>query len=58
MLDFNKTDMTPRLDLFSSDGSIFTNEPLDILVPEGGLSNIRYQTMLLNMQVEWMQSYF
>ncbi|MCG1917713.1 BppU family phage baseplate upper protein [Staphylococcus epidermidis] len=37
VLDFNKTDMTPRLDLFSSDGSIFTNEPLDILVPEGGV---------------------
>lgn len=37
VLDFNKTDMVPRLDLFSSDGSIFTNEPLDILVPEGGV---------------------
>lgn len=37
VLNFNKTDMTPRLDLFSSDGSIFTNEPLDILVPEGGV---------------------
>lgn len=36
-LNFNNTDMTPRLDLFSSDGSIFTNEPLDILVPEGGV---------------------
>ncbi|ABI15703.1 putative tail fiber [Staphylococcus phage CNPH82] len=37
MLDFNKTDMTPRLDLFSSDGSIFTNEPLEIILPEYGV---------------------
>lgn len=37
VLDFNKTDMTPRLDLFSSDGSIFTNEPLDIFLPEHGV---------------------
>lgn len=37
VLDFNKTDMTPRLDLFSSDGSIFTNEPLEIILPEYGV---------------------
>ena len=37
VLDFNKTDMTPRLDLFSSDGSIFTNEPIDIVLPERGV---------------------
>lgn len=36
VLNFNKTNMVPRLDLFSSDGSIFTNEPLDILIPEKG----------------------
>ncbi|WP_080366297.1 BppU family phage baseplate upper protein [Staphylococcus haemolyticus] len=37
VLDFNKTDMTPRLDLFSSDGSIFTNEPLEVVLPEHGV---------------------
>lgn len=37
VLDFNKTDMAPRLDLFSSDGSIFTNEPLEIILPEYGV---------------------
>lgn len=37
VLDFNKTDMLPRLDLFCSDGSIFTNEPLDILMPDKGV---------------------
>ena len=37
VLNFNKTDMTPRLDLFSSDGSIFTNEPLEIILPEYGV---------------------
>ena len=29
--------MLPRLDLFCSDGSIFTNEPLDILIPDKGV---------------------
>ncbi|WP_325995536.1 BppU family phage baseplate upper protein [Staphylococcus haemolyticus] len=37
VLDFNKTDMLPRLDLFCSDGSIFTNEPIDIVLPERGV---------------------
>lgn len=37
VLDFTQTDMVPRLDLFCSDGSIFTNEPLDILIPEKGV---------------------
>lgn len=37
VLDFNRTDMLPRLDLFCSDGSIFTNEPLDILIPDKGV---------------------
>ncbi|MCH4435436.1 BppU family phage baseplate upper protein [Staphylococcus haemolyticus] len=37
VLDFNKTDMLPRLDLFCSDGSIFTNEPLDIVIPDKGV---------------------
>ncbi len=36
-IDFNKTDMLPRLDLFSKDGSIFTKEPLEIILPEQGL---------------------
>ena len=42
VLDFNKTDMTPRLDLFSSDGSIFTNEPLEIILPEYGVIQYKF----------------
>ncbi len=36
-LDFTQTNMLPRLDLFCSDGSIFTNEPIDIVLPESGV---------------------
>ena len=50
VLDFNKTDMTPRLDLFSSDGSIFTNEPLEIIYLNTASFNIRCLTMSLNTQ--------
>ena len=37
ILDFTKTNMIPRLDLFAQDGSIFTDEPLDILYPRKGV---------------------
>lgn len=36
-IDFNKTDMVPRLDLYAKDGSIFTKEPVNIVLPEQGL---------------------
>ena len=36
-INFNNTDMLPRLDLYAKDGSIFTNEPVDIVLPEQGL---------------------
>ena len=36
-INFNNTDMQPRLDLYAKDGSIFTNEPVDIVLPEQGL---------------------
>ena len=36
-INFNNTDMHPRLDLYAKDGSIFTNEPVDIILPEQGL---------------------
>ncbi len=36
-IDFNKTDMLPRLDLYAQDGSIFTNEPVDIILADQGL---------------------
>ena len=29
--------MTPRIDIVASDGSTFTNEPIDIVVPESGV---------------------
>ena len=36
-INFNNTDMLPRLDLYAQDGSIFTNEPVDIILAEQGL---------------------
>lgn len=36
-INFNETDMMPRLDLDAKDGSVFTNEPLNIILPEQGL---------------------
>ena len=36
-INFNNTDMQPRLDLYAKDGSIFTNESVDIVLPEQGL---------------------
>lgn len=36
-INFNNTDMLPRLDLYAQDGSIFTNEPVDIILAEEGL---------------------
>lgn len=36
-INFNNTDMLPRLDLYAKDGSIFTNEPVDIILPDQGL---------------------
>lgn len=36
-INFNNTDMLPRLDLYAKDGSIFTKEPVDIILPEQGL---------------------
>lgn len=35
--DFKTSDMKPRLDLFCEDTSIFTNEPLDILLADKGV---------------------
>ena len=36
-VDFNKTDMIPRLDLYARDGSIFTKEPVDVILADQGL---------------------
>ncbi len=36
-INFNNTDMLPRLDLYAADESVFTNEPVDIILPEQGL---------------------
>lgn len=36
-INFNNTDMLPRLDLYAKDSSIFTKEPVDIILPEQGL---------------------
>src|SRR5699024_5866180 len=36
-INFNKTDMLPRLDLYARDDSIFTKEPVDIVFAEQGL---------------------
>lgn len=31
------TDMTPRIDIVAADGSVFSNEPIDIVIPENGV---------------------
>lgn len=31
------TDMTPRIDVVAADGSVFSNEPVDIVIPENGV---------------------
>lgn len=31
------TDMTPRIDIVAADGSVFSNEPVDIVIPENGV---------------------
>ena len=36
-INLYKADMTPRIDLVTSDGSIFANEPIDIVIPESGV---------------------
>lgn len=36
-INFNNTDMLPRLDLYAKDGSIFTKEPLGIVLADQGL---------------------
>ena len=36
-INFNNTDMQPRLDLYAKDGSVFTKEPLTTVLPEQGL---------------------
>lgn len=36
-INFNNTDMLPRLDLYAKDGSIFTKEPIDIILADQGL---------------------
>lgn len=36
-INFDETDMLPRLDLYAQDGSIFTNEPVVIVLADQGL---------------------
>lgn len=36
-VNLNLTDLTPKLDLFLADGSIFTDEPIRIITPESGV---------------------
>src|SRR5699024_8463775 len=36
-INLNNTTFVPRLDLYAQDGSIFTNEPTQIILPEQGL---------------------
>src|SRR5699024_8039004 len=37
IVNFNKIDMRPKLDLLLSDGSIFIDEKVDIIIPEKGI---------------------
>lgn len=36
-VDLYTTDMTPRIDIVAADGSVFANEPVDIVIPENGV---------------------
>lgn len=36
-VNFKDTNMKPRLDLFCQDGSVFTNEQLEVVLPENGV---------------------
>lgn len=36
-IDLTKVGLAPKLDLFTTDGSIFMNEPIDVITPEKGL---------------------
>ena len=36
-IELNKTELKPKLDLFLEDGSIFTNEPTETILPDKGL---------------------
>lgn len=36
-VDLNKINLVPRLDLYAADGSIFTNEEVEVIIPERGL---------------------
>lgn len=36
-VDLNKINLVPRLDLYAADGSIFTNEEVEVIIPEQGL---------------------
>ena len=36
-VDFNKDGFSPRLDIVSQDGSIFTNEPIEVIDIENGV---------------------
>ncbi|MCP1288348.1 BppU family phage baseplate upper protein [Mammaliicoccus sciuri] len=40
-VNLNNINMVPRLDLYAQDKSVFTNEPLDIIMPEQGLIQYR-----------------
>ncbi|MDO0950183.1 family 20 glycosylhydrolase [Mammaliicoccus sciuri] len=37
VVDLSKIDMAPKLDLFHSDGSIFMDEKIDVILPEQGI---------------------
>ena len=49
-LDFNKTDLVPRLTIFAEDDSIFSNELVDVILPEKELYSIKYRIMLYDTQ--------
>ena len=46
-VNLNETDMKPKLDLFMQDGSIFIDEPTEVLIAESGLIQYNIPTKVI-----------
>lgn len=47
VIDLTKTNLTPELDLFHSDGSIFMDENIDIVLPEQGIIQYKISNQVI-----------
>lgn len=58
ILDLTKSELTPKLDVFSSDGSIFLDEELTIINPELGLVQYNIPTNVIKHAGETVAKLF